>query len=306
MTRYQAGLLHRFGYTPTHGCGKAQLCPALSLPDLFRGGSGPLDQAHIDSLLAAVPPYFSQSVITADRRSATLAFGIRLMSLDHQQSVIDTMRSALHPPAGVKAQLAGLPVVAAEANAQVSSQWRRLATLIAGLFAVAFALVVALRGARRALVPLIPILLAAGWAALALFIVRIPLNPMSVTLGAVVVAISTEFSVLIAERYRQERAGGLGVESALARTYSSTGAAVLASATTATAGFAVLIVSSISMLRDFGAAAVIDLVVAVVGVLVVLPTVLVLEERGELAQLPRRAVDAARRIVLRPGRAAAS
>ncbi len=37
---------------------------------------------------------------------------------------------------------------------------------------------------------------------------RVPLNPMSVTLGALVIAISTEFSVLLSERYRQERADG--------------------------------------------------------------------------------------------------
>ena len=36
MRDYQAGLLKRFGYSSTNGCGKAELCPALSLTDLFR------------------------------------------------------------------------------------------------------------------------------------------------------------------------------------------------------------------------------------------------------------------------------
>ena len=52
---------------------------------------------------------------------------------------------------------------------------------------------------------------------------RIPLNPMSVTLGALVIAISTEFSVL-SERYRQEREAGHAPRGALRRTYRSTGA----------------------------------------------------------------------------------
>ena len=38
MTRYQAALLKRFGYSEKRGCGKAELCPAFSLPDLFRSG----------------------------------------------------------------------------------------------------------------------------------------------------------------------------------------------------------------------------------------------------------------------------
>src|SRR2546428_554645 len=132
---------------------------------------------------------------------------------------------------------------------------------------------------RRALVPLVPIAMATGWSALLLFVLRIELNPMSVTLGALVIAISTEFSVLLSERYRQERAAGRPQDDALRRTYRSTGAAVLASGVTAIAGFAVLAVSDIRMLRQFGEVTVVDLTVALVGVLVVLPAVLVLAER---------------------------
>ena len=54
---------------------------------------------------------------------------------------------------------------------------------------------------------------------------------------------------------------------------------MLASGATAIAGFAVLIVSDIRMLRDFGEVTVIDLTVSLLGVLVVLPAVLVLAER---------------------------
>jgi hydrophobe/amphiphile efflux-3 (HAE3) family protein len=282
MTRYQAGLLRQFGYSARRGCGRAQLCPAFSLPDLLPGASAG-SARQLAALLDAVPKYFSQGVVTPDRRTATLAFGIRLMPLDRQQHVIDAMRSALHPPPGVRAELAGLPVLAAEANARVSSPWRRALTLLAGLLAVACVLFAAFRQWSRALIPLIPIALATGWSALVLFAVRIPLNPMSVTLGALVIAISTEFSVLLAERYRQERADGTPLHDALKRTYRSTGAAVLASGTTAIAGFAVLVLSDIRMLRDFGIVTVVDLTVSLVGVLIVLPAVLALVERGDLA-----------------------
>ena len=61
---------------------------------------GSLSTGLISSLLKAVPPYFSQAVITPDHREATLAFGIRLMPLSRQQRVIDYMRAQLHPPAG--------------------------------------------------------------------------------------------------------------------------------------------------------------------------------------------------------------
>jgi predicted RND superfamily exporter protein len=293
MIGYQSGVLKRYGYSATRGCGRAEICPAFSLPDLFTTPGSRASAAQIKSLLDAVPAYFSSSVITADRRTATLAFGIRLMRLDRQKQVIDELRARLaggRPP-GVRAAVAGLPVLAADANAAVSSNGRRLLTLVAGLLAVA----VALRGVARALVPLVPIALATGWSAFVLFALRIPLNPMSVTLGALVVAIATEFSVLLSERYRQERQAGHDPRSALARTYRSTGAAVLASGTTAIAGFAVLVVSDIRMLRDFGFVTVIDLTVSLLGVLVVLPAVLLLAERRAA---PARAPLRGRRVAL--------
>ena len=284
MKNYENALFNHYGYVETKGCADSTLCPALSLPDLFSAGSGSsqstsaLNASSISSLLSAVPKYFSQAVITPDHREATLAFGIRLMPLGRQQEVIDYMRSQLHPPPGVTAQLAGLPVLAAQANAALSSPARRLLMLLAGLVAVGLVLLAVFRQLERAVVPLIPIALATGWSALILFAIGIPLNPMSATLGALVIAISTEFSVLLSERFRQERAAGHEVAEALARTYRFTGAAVLASGITAIAGFGVLIFSSIAMLRDFGLVTLIDMTVSLGGVLLVLPAVLALAQ----------------------------
>jgi uncharacterized protein len=303
MISYERQLLNHFGYLEEKGCGAATLCPALSLPDLFSSasqtssGSGAhLTQAQISAFLAAVPAYFSQAVITPDHREATLAFGIRLMPLSRQGQVIDYMRAHLHPPAGTTAALAGLPVLAAEANASLSSTWHRFLTLMAGLLAVALVLLVVLRRRERALVPLAPIVMATGWSALILFVIGIPLNPMSATLGTLVVAISTEFSVLLSERYHQERVAGHDLRAALHRTYSSTGAAVLASGVTAIAGFGVLVFSNITMLRDFGFVTLIDLSVSLLGVLLVLPAVLALSERRAPARQddPLRAARPAR------------
>ncbi len=286
MTGYQQRIEQRFGYTGTRGCGRAVLCPAFSLPDLFQTVGSRPTATDIRDLLAAVPPYFSREVITADHRSATLAFGIRLMPLAQQKRVIDAMRAGLRPPPGVRAELVGLPVLAADANARIASPWARALTLLASLLAVGLVLAAALRSWRRAVIPLVPIVLASGWSAFVLYATRIPLNPMSVTLGALVVAIATEFSVLLAERYRQERAAGFDPTAALERTYRSTGVAVLASGATAVAGFAVLAVSDIRMLRDFGLVTVVDLTVALLGVMVVLPCVLHMAERRP-ARLPR-------------------
>jgi hydrophobe/amphiphile efflux-3 (HAE3) family protein len=270
-------------------CEEAELCPAVALPDLFEGDDD-LTQRQVDTVLRAVPPYFSQAVLAGDSGggppdAAHVAFGIPVMPLDEQKELIDDIRTEIDPPgseadppAGVEAEVAGLPVLAAEANADLSGS--RYWLTAAGLLAVAAVLLAVYRSPRRALVPLIPIVLATGWSALVLAAIGIPLNPMSATLGALVIAIATEFSVILSARYGQERAAGRSVGEALRRTYSRTGTAVLASGLTAIAGFAALIATEIRMLRDFGFVTVVDLGVALLGVMIVLPATLVWAEGG--------------------------
>ena len=312
MAQFQEEVLAANGYRPEERCGegrpRARLCPAFSLPELTRAVRV-TDRADVEALLDAVPPYFAQAVVSPDRKTASLAFGLPLMPLDEQKGVIDGIERRLEDaPPGVDTAVVGLPALAAEGNDALSSPWWRLGTLIAGLLAVFAVLMLVRRRPDRAAVPLIPIALATGWSALLLFVLRVPLNPLSASLGALVLAISTEFSVLISSRYDQERAAGASPARAIEQTYRSTGAAVLASGATAIAGFAALVASDIRMLRDFGVVTVVDLTVALAGVMLVLPAALVWAEAwGPLSPRdldPRRwgppaargAVGAARRL----------
>jgi hydrophobe/amphiphile efflux-3 (HAE3) family protein len=305
MQEYRQRVLARHGASgDLERCEDADLCPAIALPDLFEGG-GELTRARVDSVLSAVPPYFSQAVIArvaseGPPDTANIAFGIPVMPLDEQQELIGDVREQIDPPGagaasppGVEAQIAGLPVLAAEANEDLSSSRYWLTAV--GLLAVAVVLLAVYRSARRALVPLIPIVLATGWSALVLWAIGIPLNPMSATLGVLVIAIATEFSVILSARFGEERAAGRSVGEALRSTYSRTGAAVLASGLTAIAGFAALIATEIRMLRDFGIVTVVDLGVALLGVMIVLPATLVWAEGG-FEPIPRIAAWARRRL----------
>jgi hydrophobe/amphiphile efflux-3 (HAE3) family protein len=256
--------------------------PALS--DFLTRGEGKVTKSGIEATLAALSAYSLRQVAPLDPQTgklghiALLSFGISSQTLAEQQRLLDSVRAQIgNPPAGVTVRLAGLPVVAAEAASELSSSRYWLA--LAGLGAVALVLLVLLRSFRRALVPLLPTVLATGWASLLIWLSGIPLNPMSAALGALTIAIATEFAVILSGRFEQERSVGLDAPAALRRAYARTGAAVLASGLTAIAGFAVLVASDIQMLRDFGAVTVIDLAAALLGVIVILPATLILLER---------------------------
>ncbi len=283
MRSYERRMSARFGPSGSSGCTRATLCPALSLPSLLQTAGGSLN---------VVPPYFQRAVLTADHRHAILAFGIRLMPLARQRRVIESMRAALGsaggpasashvagsgtPGRGVQAQLAGLPVLAADADGSLSSVSSRLLMLAVSLVLVGLALLATLRRPRRVIVPLVPIVFATGWSALLVYALRIPLNPMSATLGTLVIAITTEFSVLLSERVCRQQGVGMALPLAVDDAYRTTGVAVLTSAVTAIAGFGVLIVSDITMLREFGVLTLVDLSASLAGVMLVLPATLAL------------------------------
>jgi uncharacterized protein len=318
---FQRRVLERHGFSGSApSCADAQICPALSLTDFFGGATGGSATSSTQSvgdvraLVEALPCFISQIVIshrgecspsggTPIGDTADVAFGIRAQPLSDQQDLIDDIRAQIDPPGepgppeGATVELAGLPVLAAEANTDLSqSRWW---LPLAGLVAVGLVLAAIYRSLRRAIVPLIPVLMATGWSGLVVAALGVALNPMSATLGALVIAIATEFSVILSARYASERRAGLSSGEALRRTYLRTGAAVLASGVTAIAGFAVLAIAGLPLLddiglisvapvlRDFGLVTVADLLVALAGVMLVLPAAVVWSEEG--FRLPWRA-----------------
>jgi predicted RND superfamily exporter protein len=108
-----------------------------------------------------------------------------------------------------------------------------------------------------------------------IFVFSIELSPMTAIGGPLVIAACTEFTSLILLRYVEERRRGYEPREAVDVAASRTGRAFVVSALTAIAGVAVLSFSSLPLLRDFGRIVAMNVAVALVSALVVLPPMLV-------------------------------
>ena len=292
MTRFQSDVLRAHGYREGKRCtqerGAPELCPALSLPDLF-GSAGADQREGPRSCSARCPPYLSQGVITRDRKTANLAFGIRLMPLDRQKEVVDDIKDRLDPPDGVSAAVVGLPVLAAEANGALSSPARRALTLLAALVGrvprAARRAALAARG-RRAADPD-----RAGHR----LVGRDPVRaraPARAARGAAQPDVGHAGRARDRHLDRVQRAAVGALQPGARRTGPDRRARsswptpppaprCWPPGATAIAGFAALAASDIRMLRDFGIVTVVDLTVSLVGVMLVLPAALVwAEEHG--------------------------
>ncbi len=278
LAEYEKRVLKRYGYSESEGCKGSDLCPGFSITRLIEGSQK--KDRQIESLIGAIPPYFRSAIISDDGQAVNLVLGIPVMDLNRQQDLIDDLNSELNPPRGVRASISGLPVLAAKASSRIDSSRHWLSA--GALIGVLIMLTLIYRNPKRVIVPFVPVALAVGWSGLFLYALGVELNPFTVTLSVLVVAISTEFSVIISGRYFQERERDEAPAKALARAYRTTGKAVFVSALTVIAGFAVLALSNVGILRDFGYVSVIDLTVALVGVAVVLPATVALWERYAL------------------------
>lgn len=142
-------------------------------------------------------------------------------------------------------------------------------------------LAIRLKSVVRSLLSLVPVLIAVGTSSLVAFVFDLQLSPMTAVGGPLVVAVCTEFTSLILLRFVEERQRGYSPSEAVDIAASRTGRAFIVSAMTAIAGVATISLSSFPLLRDFGLVVGMNVLVALLSALVVLPPMLSwADERG--------------------------
>jgi predicted RND superfamily exporter protein len=280
MSSYQRRVLRQHGFRQGRPCREADLCPALSLTNLF--GQGQQSARQIRQAVRALPRYFSQNVITVDRRTANIGFRMGAMSPQERRALIEDLRAELDPPAGVEADLAGPVVAAADGESNLRGSMWLLA--LAALLLVTVPIAVASRSVEAGLVLAIPLALAVGWTFLVLFLLPIDVDFLSSALGAVVIAVCAGPAALAAAGHRGAQGGQLSGRSA---------AAMASIGTVALAGFLALTVCDVPALRDLGAAGAVALPVSGFGLALTVPATLVWAQRRGGLRVPRSRAEVA-------------
>jgi hypothetical protein len=250
------------------------------------------------------PPAIQEATVSPDATALNLIFRTGPGSLEERAVYTDEIRdelkgevtgadaAALAPPDGVRATPSGLAVVGVGLLENLEANRILLIYLSAGF--VFLFLSVRLRSVVRALLSMVPVLIAVGAASLIAFAFGLQLSPMTAVGGPLVIAACTEFTSLILLRFIEERRRGRAPKEAVDATAARTGRAFIVSALTAIAGVAVIAFSSLPLLRDFGMVVAMNVAVALLSALVVLPPMLVWAEergwvtRGMLAEAPAR------------------
>lgn len=223
------------------------------------------------------PAGVQKSTASADGTAFNLIFLTGGGSLEDNARVVESIRETEGAPEGVKVTPSGLAVVGVGLLENLEANLVELTWLAAGL--VFLFLLVRLRSFTRALLSMVPVLIASGVATIAIYLLGIELSPMTAVGGPLVVATCTEFTSLILLRYIEERRRGLEPREAIDVTAARTGRAFIVSAMTAIAGVAVIAFSSLPLLSNFGLFVALKVAIALLAALVVLPPLIVWADR---------------------------
>ena len=181
----------------------------------------------------------------------------------------------------VKATPAGLATVGIGLLENLKANRANLTYL--ALAGAALFLVLRFRSLSRALLALVPVLMAVGASSLFVGLLGFELSPLTTVSGPLVIATCAEFSVLIMGRYLEERQAGREPRAATDKAASRTGRAFFTSAMTTIGGFAVLVLSPLPLLRDFGIIVTLNVALALLAALVAMPPLLVwIDQKGWL------------------------
>lgn len=253
--------------------------------------------ADVRATYEVAPEAIRRSTVNLSSPGATggamnLIFQTGPSSLERRATVVKDIRATVAPPAGVSATPAGLAVVGTSLLDNLSHN-RALLTYYA-LIGVFLVLLIRYLNLAKALLSVVPVLIAVGLTALIARGSGLQLSPLTAISGPLVIALCTEFTTLIVQRHLEERAGGLSPRAAVNEAAARTGRAFLVSAAAAIVGVLVLAFSPLPLLRDFGLIVALNVAVALLSALVVLPPLLVwTDERGWVHRPKGARADAA-------------
>lgn len=233
--------------------------------------------ADVKAAFDIAPADLKKSVVAENGTAFNIVFRTGPGSLEHRAPIVREIRATTHPPDGIRATPSGLAVIGVGLLDNLEANRVEL-TYLAILFVFLF-LAARLRSVIRSLLSLVPVLIAVGVASLVAYAFSFKLSPMTAVGGPLVIAACTEFTSLILLRFVEERRRGLEPKEAIDVAAARTGRAFVVSGMTAIAGVAVLSFSSLPLLRDFGRIVAMNVAVALLSALVVLPPMLVWADR---------------------------
>ncbi len=157
-------------------------------------------------------------------------------------------------------------------------QSTQISSTLLSIVLAAIVLTIIYRNVELGLIATLPTILATIWIMATMWQVGITLNVLTVMVTALTVGLGIDYAIHIVERYREE-AEHKSERQAIESTIKLTGSAILISGLTTVCGFAVLFLSPMPLVRNFGIITAATIVYSVFIAIFVLPSIIWVSNR---------------------------
>lgn len=258
----------------------------------YNNGTLPSSNPEITAILDRIPAAEKERYISG-KTDAVILFSTVDMENEVAMAMIDNFAMEIEwnePPPGISVSMTGMGEMFTNLIKEINIGKTRM-TLLA--FVLIFGLLFLIyRNAIKAITPVIPIMMIVGWNGLVMFVLGIDYTPMTATLGSLTIGVASEYTILIMERYYEEKANGLSVIDSVKHATRQIGTAITVSGMTTVFGFAALIASSFNMISNFGLVTVITVGFSLIGAIIVMPAILIIMNRFDRTEkIPAASVN---------------
>ncbi len=255
--------------------GTESYASALTQMTDLMGREMPNTSEDIKSSLQLVPMQMRANLVTSNYTAANIIVTIGNLSDQTPELEAIIKEYTADHPAGVEVTITGLPVLMRELGNSLSGG-RVDMTLIGIAFIFGGLLFLFRFNILRVCMAVLPVALIIGWSSGIMFLASIKYTPATAAMGALIIGIGTEFTILLMMRYYEERDKGEAPYEAMTTAITRIGRAIIASGLTVIGGFgALLIAKNFPVLRSFGLLTMIDVFFALISTLIVLPALIV-------------------------------
>ncbi len=242
----------------------------------YNDGRLPETEAGVRRVLARMPEPVRQRYFN-DGHAQMIVIGEPNLSPAGIISLTENTGSAVElsrPPPGIDAELTSSGVKSPRLTYDQIVDRNSITGL--GLAFVFGLLVLYYRHPVKATAPLVPIVFVIGWQGLYMSALGIEVSPLGASLGALTVGIGAEYTIIVMERYYEEKRAGAAPLDAIETAAQRVGKAITVSGMTTVFGFSALLLSPFPIVSDFGFLTLGVIFFTLVGVLLVMPPTLVL------------------------------
>jgi hypothetical protein len=239
----------------------------------YNGGVIPETQAGLDAVLKKIPEDTRKSYISGSM-SGIIRFNTIKLQMGQKATLKKQMNrdiAFLEPPVGITINPAGNFELYTMLLRSLSDS-KETMTYLGFIFVFVF-LVLVYRH-LHAVSPIIPIIFVVGWNAVMMYILGIDYTPLTATLGSMTIGVTAEYTILVMERYAEEKERTHDSLAAIQESVQKIGTAITVSGLATFFGFSALCLATFPIISNFGITTLIAVAFSLISAIFVMPAVL--------------------------------